>query len=506
MSDPLRNPALAPRAVHVGRVLRALVALVALTLLAPLSATPAIAAPPSTVDVIDASHALTDPSALEKRLEQVSFRKDVHLVALTLDVRTLDIDPADEKSLNDGVLAYARAHHQDWLAGSTWADGLVLIAIDPHGRKLGSYAGEDVKLSDSRFSAVQDAMRDAAKKGAWADAFADGTQKYADLLGRPWWQSPGVLIAAVVGAVLLITTAAGTLWSARTTQRRVDRALERLEDVRAQSVRTERAAQRIPRDSLYGRAVLDDVDDYRKDVRAAEKLAAQVPDRHGIRWGVTSGAAPLSRRLETKVNAADNADDRIITAADLLTRAGSWREAWTAERKPLDDSLAAVDETIAKAKHTNPATAEHLRTEAELIARDLDDVSRSYADGRLDPDAALDQLDQLTERLGFAAAGLREDWIAAEAKGAKEERVMRKATPKAFTREFDSTVRAHRVRRHPEAYTADFSLSPILWTLLWMPRANSALDEHRHPTPSTSGSVSGYSGTSFTGAGSSSSF
>lgn len=479
----------------------------ALALLAALAPLPALAAPPSSAQVIDEAHALPDPGALAQRLRGIEFREPVALVALTLDAREHVADPTDERALNDAVLAYARAAHPEWIRGEKWADGLVIIALDPKNRKLGTYAGDDVALDDGGFSGVQDAMRDSAKDGAWEDALVDGAQEYAALLGRPWWRHPAALIGGALAVGLAALKVGGAVLTRARTRRRVDHALERLEDVRARHLETEAAARRLPTGSAYGESIRADVADYRASVTAAEDLAAQLPERRGLLWGMDDAEVKLSRRLESKVRSADTADDTIIAAADLLGRSGRWREAWAAERRPLDASLAAVAETVEKSSRTSPAAAEHLRAEAELVRGELEETSRAFEQRRIEPDAALEQLDRLTERLSFAAHGVREEWIAGEAKGAKEQRVMRKALPQGFTSDFETTVRARRFAREPQAYASDYSISPVLWTLLWMPSATSALEDHRSPASSSgSGSVGGYSGGSFSGAGSSSSF
>lgn len=487
-----------------------LLTLALLALLAPLAAVPAAHATPPAVEVLDEAGVLDDPQALEDRISGVSFREEVQLEVLTLDSATQDVDTSDERVLNDAVLAYARAEHPEWIDGDTWADGVVIVALDPVQRKLGTYAGDDVKLSDGGFEDVQDAMRDDAADSAWEDALEAGAQEYADLLGRPWWQSPGAILVAVVAFVIVAIGAITALWRGAGVRHRVAEARARHEDVRARRRETEDAATRIPRDSAYGAAVLADVEDHRRSADEAERLVQQLPERPGPLWGISPTTSRLGKEYEEAVGTADDADDTIINAAHLLGRSGDHRAAWQEERRPLDESLAAVEETIrdSEVEEKGPsAAADALRATAREVAPELEQVSRDYLEGSRSPDECLERLDELTGRLATASSRLREEVIGARAEDRDEIELMRQAEPeKGFVSEFPSSVRGRRQARHPGAYATDYSLSPVLWTGAWYGGATSALDTHRHPPASTSGSTSGYSGGGFSGAGSSSSF
>jgi hypothetical protein len=507
-----------------GLALVLLSALVLLAVLAPLSAPSAHAAPPATVGIDDEQGVIDDPDALEERLRAIDLHDGaapVDLEVVTLDISAQDADPDSDTGLNDAVLEYARAEHPDWIDGKTWADGVVILAIDPEHRKLGTYAGEDVKLSDGGFEDVQDAMRDDAADGAWADAFDQGAQKYADLLGRPWWRSPGAIIGAFLALIALGAGAVAALARGAGNRRRVRSARERFDDVRAKRQETDQAASRIPRDSSYGATILADVEDYRRAVDDAEGTASELPAPPGPLWGIGPASARRARTFETSVEAADRADDTIIGAARLLGRTGDFRSAWDEERRPLDESLAAVEQTITEvldsadaddaAAHQQQGTdagsdaAAGLRSTAQQVSSDLEEVSTAYLDGTISPDDALERLDELTEQLSVASERLRDEAIGARTEDDEEAEVMRDAEPEGFTSDFPTSVRGRRFARHPQDYVGGYSLSPVLWTGAWYGGASSALDTHRNP-PASSGSTSGYSGGGFSGAGSSSSF
>ncbi|PWH06888.1 hypothetical protein DEO23_08305 [Brachybacterium endophyticum] len=491
-------------------------AVVASILLAPISTPAALAAPPSSVAIDDGEHVIDDPDALEGRLQQVSFREQVDVAVVTLDIADHGADPAADTGLNDAVLDAARTQHPEWIRGEKWADGMVILAIDPEGRKLGTYAGEDVKLSDGGFEDVQEAMREDAGDGAWDDAFVAGAQQYADLLGRPWWQSPAAIIVAFLALGALGAVAVAALVRGASARRRVRGASERHADVRARRMETDQAASRIPRDSLYGAAVLADVEDYRRAVDEAEEIAGRLPARPGPLWGIGAGSSRLAREYERSVGTADTADDTIIGAAALLGRSGDYAGAWQEERRPLDESIAAVDATVAdvldpdgtdEQQHAlaSSQAAAGLRATAQEVATELEQVTEAYLEGSTTPDAALERLDELTEQLAVASTRLREEAIDAQTEDEEEAEVMREADPSGFTDDFPGSVRGRRFARHPGEYVGEYSLSPVLWTGAWYAGAGTELTAHRNPS-GTAGSTSGYSAGGFSGAGSSSSF
>src|SRR5699024_4655916 len=133
-----------------------------------------------------------------------------------------------------------------------------------------TYAGEDVKLGDGGFTDAQEAMTEDAQDGDWHAALRAGAEEYADLLLRPWWQQPGVLIGSVLAGVSSLVAALSLLVMRTAARRRVDRALPRLEDVHAQRALTDAAARGLPTDSPYAQAVLRDHEAYAAELAASQ--------------------------------------------------------------------------------------------------------------------------------------------------------------------------------------------------------------------------------------------
>lgn len=503
--------------VRPARPLGAILALLAVAAVAaPLgvlaSAGPAHGAPPSAVSVED-TVGVVDASALSAELEEIDFRRPVELQVLVLDVRDHGLDPADDLSLNDAVLAHARSDAPQLLSadGEHWADGLVLLAIDPRGRLLGSYAGEDVKLTEGGFESVQDDMRDPAADGQWEEAFTEGADTYAALLDRPWWQNPASIGVAVVAIASALIAVASILVGSRRARQRVDAALPRYEDVQSKRRLTDAAARNLPRDSPYTPAALSDHERYREQIVEAEELLEQLPPPHrrGWGWGLRGTQRRLSREVSATVAELDDLDDDIIATHDLLHRLGDWRAAWERELDPLRDSVSSLDEVLED--HTGSAS--DLRDLGSRITTETDRLTTDLEADAITPDAALERLDELTGELSGVISALHEREMGLLAEDEEEAEVLREVEVDPEDHE-ELRYRSVRERRRALDLAQDgqatvngaaWHLNPVLWYSIWHTESSSALESHRNPA-SGAGSSSGYSAGGFAGAGSSSSF
>ena len=108
----------APRTRRPSRAVLLLLGLLAVLLPAALAPAPARAEPPASVEVTDTTRSV-DPEILEHRLAEIDFRTEVRLVVLVLDVTEHDLDPEDDRALNDAVLDHARSSDPSLLS----ADG-----------------------------------------------------------------------------------------------------------------------------------------------------------------------------------------------------------------------------------------------------------------------------------------------------------------------------------------------------------------------------------------------
>lgn len=504
-----------PAPVPVRRLPRplAVVLVLLLALVATLATAPAaLADPPRSVTIEDTTGDL-DASPLTERLEDVSFRAPVDLVALTIDVTAYGGSASNDLALNDAVLAYARAEHPDWITsgGAYWRDGLVIVAIDPDNRFLGTYAGEDVKLDDGQYEKIQEEMRPAARNADWNGAIVDGATRYASYLDRPFYLDPVAIVTALVALLVALAGVGGALLRGSRSRAKVTRALPRYDDVMLTYAETELAARTIPADSQYGEPVLRDYEEFTRAAAEATALHDQLPARRGVLWGIGAQSASLASRFAETTARIDAMDDEIVRTNDLLSRSHAWQDAWEAEVQPLRDSLAAVDGAIRQeASLADSPTARDLRTVAAKVRDGIERVTLQLQNGEMTGDAALGELDLMTSALGRAATAHRDAVIAHTARSDREAEIMRHVRYDSPDTRY-TTIRGRRRHYYPAGYDYNWSLSPILWLNLWHSQASTDLDAHRHPPSSSSSSSGGFTGYSgggggFSGSGSSGRF
>lgn len=506
---PVNSPSIARRLAVV--LLAALVSIAAL-----LSAAPAaLAEAPRSITVVDTTGDL-NAAPLTERLQRTDFRRSVDVVALTVDVTAHGRSASDDRALNDTVLELARSEHPDWLSpgGAYWRDGLVIIAIDPAGRFIGAYAGEDVKLSEDDFVSIQEAMRPAAREGDWNGAVVAGAEQYASLLDRPIWLHPAAILAALAAVGVAGLSALAALWRGASVRAKARHAIERYDAVMLTFAETELAARTIPASSTYGEPVLRDYEEFSRRAAEATQLREQLPARLGLLWGMKPGRGDLTRRFAATTERIDALDDEIVATNDLLSRSNQWRSAWGREMQPIRDSLTQVDTAIRQAPQLADApTAQALRTVAANVEAGLARTTASLENGSISPDDALGELDLMTSALGRAATAHRDAVIAATARDEGEAQVMRQSGA-GYGGGYGSgygTIRGRRWHYYPTMYDPLWNLSPILWLSTWQHSASSDLDAYRNPpapSGSDSGGFTGYSGGGggFSGAGSSGRF
>lgn len=523
-ADPVAVPPARSQSAPTPLAALALAALVSLLSLLVMLPAPALAETPRSVSVTDTdTTGHVDPEILESRLADVDFRRQVDLAVLVLDITDYGLEESQDTALNDAVLAHAKDAAPELLApdGDHWADDTVIIALDPENRFVGTYAGEDVKLDEDGFEAVQEAMRDDAADGDWEGSLQAGVEEYADLLDRPWWQHPATLVVGLVALGGAAVTALSLVGLRRAARRRVDESLPRLDDVLSKRRLTDAAARTLPTESVYAQAALADHETYREKIEEATQLCTQLPTPQERRWawGLKGPERTLARDFEQVVTYLDDIDDDIIGTNDLLHRLGDWHAAWERELAPLQDSIDSIDSALEDGEDVSPeeaAAAADLREMGGDVAQEMQTLTTQLEADQIAPDSALQRLDTLTTELSAAVAALQRLRISHLAADDDEAEVMRDASWDADLEHEDQGYRSVRGRRHaldaaasgsPDGPGTFWHLSPLLWYRTWHDEADTDLEAHRNPS-SSSGSTSGYSASSggFSGAGSSSRF
>lgn len=155
-----------------------------------------------------------------------------------------------------------------------------------------------------------------------------------------------------------------------------------------------------------------------------------------------------------------------------------------------------------------------LREQCDRTESEMNRLTRQLEQDQITPDAALERLDSLTAELSERAMAVRELGISRMAESEGEVELLRDAS--VYVEDEEEYNRTLRARRHqrlvadgaPGAAEGDvfWHISPVLWLTTWQTEATSELESHRNPSSSSGGSTSGYSSSSFSGAGSSSRF
>ncbi|WP_151524201.1 DUF5129 domain-containing protein [Serinicoccus kebangsaanensis] len=455
--------------------------------------------------VIDDDAGILHAPTVESALTDVRFHEPTDVAIFThrggVEATT------DDYALNEAVLAHARADRPEWLSDDEqkWADDLYIFGVDPEGRLVGTYFGENRKVSQDRQLDIQDATKDDLRQGQWTEGAVVGVEEAAARMNAPFLRTvPGMLLAGV--GVVGTAIGGAAWWGTGANRARRSRELRSEGDRLMASVIadvdvTELHARLIPEESRYGGLVLRRFDEYTQGVRTLTELGNEV---RGIPEDDYNTKAALGRltAYRDQARSMDHLDDVIADTAAFLGRDRLWREAWERQESPVRADLEGVDPMLGDdvpAEGRGLAQAQRLREYATSGLALLDQLRAQLEQEEVSPDDALDELkrtrDGLSDRLDALASA-----VAEEIGRTKDERIaMKKA------------MREERSRRRPEV-TILTTTHPS-WT--WYPvdsfrsgltAGASALTESR--AGSSGGSASGYSssGGSFSGAGSSSRF
>ncbi|MEK0156977.1 DUF5129 domain-containing protein [Arthrobacter oryzae] len=337
-----------------------------------------------------------------------------------------------EANLNEAVLRFARANRPEWISadGQKWADGLFIFAVDPVGRHVGTYMGEDRKVSLEQREDIQNASKDLLRDAQWTDGTIAGIRRGAELINQPWYRSTAFLVTAwstMAAAVLGAGTWLIVRWRTRVDSRReLARGDASYANVSMDLQVTELNAGTIPESSRYGSTVLEKHRTFLAKYNAATGLSNQA---HAL------SPRSMSRRPNLKLirNFADASaeldalDDVIADTNALLNRGSAWASAWDRQLAPFRSDLAALEQMLTK-RHAegDSATAAALRSFREQSHREIERWSAELADGTITPETALDRLRDARTRLTELLKNHADTVIAGFARNEREAGLLRK--------------------------------------------------------------------------------
>ncbi|QFG68081.1 DUF5129 domain-containing protein [Ornithinimicrobium pratense] len=456
----------------------------------------------SQVVVDDGAEILHEPT-LREGIDGLRFHEPTDVAVFTHRGGAAAL--TDDRALNDAVLAHARESRTEWLSGDEqkWADDLYIFAVDPEGRLVGTYFGENRAVDEEAQMAIQDATKDDLGAGRWTEGAIVGVEEAADRMNAPFMRTTGGITVATVGS-LAVLGGAGTWLGVGLHRARRSRAAraegdERMANVVRDYETTELHARLIPEGSRYGGLMLRRYDEYQQGFRELTDLgneARSIPERHYNR------ADSLERltAYRDKARELDRLDDVIADTAALLNRDQAWPLAWQRQESPVREDLGRVGPMLDSDEMEDVRgrpEAQELREFASRALTRLDQLRGDLESRAVSPDDALDELRQMRDELSGCL-----DKLAGAVTEGLDAMSERKLMEHAMSRE-------RGLRRHEPTI---LSTTNPMWTWYTVAaftnghsRGTSEVEQAR--APSSGGSSSGYSGGgSFSGSGSSSRF
>lgn len=461
----------------------------------------ALAVTPVDVVVEDRAGVL-DRNTLLPAVQSIDFYQPTKVAVYTYNGTAAD-------NLNEEVLRFARAEHPEWISadGQKWADGLFIFALDPVGRHVGTYMGEDRKVSLEQRDDIQNAAKDLLRDAQWTDGTIAGIRRGAELINQPWYRSTAFLVtawttmsAAVAGAGAWLIVRWRTRVSSRKELARGDASYARVGmDLQV----TELNANTIPESSRYGSTVLEKYRTFLSRYNTATGLANQV---HALTGSGLSRRPNLKlvRKYADAAAELDALDDVISDTNALLNRGSAWAAAWDRQLAPFRADLAGLEQMLTK-RHgeADSATAAALRSFREQSQRGMERWTAELADGTTTPETALDRLRDARTHLSELLKNYADTVIDAFARTEKEAELMRKDMESA-----QAGTKAKYGRTYEPSILGTVYPSYYFFSV---PTFNSGFNTGVSSVSSArggGGATTGYgsSGGSFSGSGSSSSF
>lgn len=479
---------------------RALIALLFLFAALLSSAPSAAAVTPKDVVVEDTAGVL-DANTLVPALEDVEFRDPTTVAVYTYN-------GSKDANLNEDVLSFARTEHPEWLSedGQKWADGLFIFALDPVGRHIGTYFGEDRKISLDQQEDLREDVTDLFREAQWTDGTIAATEEAADLINQPWYASDGFIGASVVGGVAVLAGAGVGIGIRRHRGARNAKLLKEADAAYSSVTRdleaTEVNARTIPSESPYGAKVLEQYRNFMTRYNTATKQNNAAHDLPAKDLRKRSSTAVIEDYADTATEL-DGLDDVIADTNSLLNKAPGWERAWDRQVAPFEADLEKLDDLLDSDEgRKDSSTAAALVAFRARVRRDLQSWAAELSEESISPEDALDRLRDARNGLSDLLKNHSETVIAGYAKNDKERDLMRGALEKNGTRR-PSTREGYRPGILDTAfpYYAFYTVGTFNTGL---ESGTSEISSLRGDSSSTTGY--GSSGGSFSGSGSSGSF
>lgn len=456
------------------------------------------------LQIVDTANILYAPD-LQAAVAQMQFHEPTTVAVFTH--RGGQEALTDDYALNDATLAYARSTRPDWLSENEqkWADDLFIFGVDPEGRLVGTYFGENRKVPESTQADIQEAAKDEFRLGQWTEGSIAGIQSASEKMNQPASRSTGGVITGGALSLLTLGGAGGWLAVGASRSRKSKEARAAGDRAMANVVRdyddTQIHANLIPEASSYGGAMLRRYQEYTDSFRELTDLGNRARALPESDYDSPSALSLLTEYQES-AESLDTLDDVIADTAALLNLDRAWPEAWERQVATLREDLEGVEPLLSRTLDEEVRGLDEGQRLREFASQSLTDLDRLRGDlesRTISPDDALDALrimrDKLTGRLDDLAGAVAQAYSEDE----DEQDIMKRE------------LRRKQARHEPTI----ISTTDTSWTWISVDSFNSnyatgtqEVASSRSSSSSSSGSTSGFSssGGSFSGSGSSSRF
>lgn len=349
-----------------------------------------------TVSVFDQAN-VVHPEALQKSLEEVGFTQKIHLVIITFQsLEGLDLNTATLKFARENNTTPPLINPND---PQFWNDATVILSLAPVERQIGTYFGEDVKVSLDVQASIQDSMKPELREQRWAPALVTGAKSTAEEISTDMKDSSLPWAVSIAMSTLGLGGLMTILRRGRSTRRHWRQARKHYANVSAYFETAGLEASILDHSNRHGAAIAERYTQY---VQRYHQLTVEFQD-FGTPRGLDvflSAVRKQAEHLHSEAEALDNLDDAISNTAALLTMSSRWEQVWMNEIGPVHEDLESLRDLIREvSRHLSSSRVSGLTQGTSKIESEIAELLPQLQTRVLTPPEALDKLDTIHQRI-----------------------------------------------------------------------------------------------------------
>lgn len=385
---------------------------------------------------IDDSTGKLNKQRLRDALEDLDFNEPTDVAIYARNGEYSD-------DINTKTLDYAKSSHPEWISdkpedyGDYWADGLLIITLSiegPGDGQIGTYFGEDRKVSESAIESIHEAGYDDFNHSRWTDGVIAVADQASVIMNRPWYQHPALWITSGVGGFVALIVGGFALHTRFTRRETFAEELQQgsvhLTNVTMDLEETELAARTLPSTSAHASELEQRFSKFMTKYRACFEAQQSLESSNKKERSSAEGVR-LTKEFRESAQSLDLTDDAIIAASALYTRSASWQDAWHAQIKPLEDDLEEIKGLVHDLEPELQSSAAALTSYREIAITKLNELSAQLTQESITVDQALDGLSALRAELSEKLDVFAQAQIEVYAQNAEEKADMQSALKKS---------------------------------------------------------------------------